>query len=195
MSIADRLADRQRNRTMFHGLRTRTVTPPPETFGSFGTSYIVPPARIDSPQLIFIGNDVLIHEGVWLSVVPSFDDIVPRLEIRDRVVFGRFCQVSCVGEIVIEEDVALSDQVQIGDTYHQYADPTIPSTKQPMARPEPVRIGRGSLLGTGSIILPGVAVGERAYVVENTVVTADIPAGAVVSGNPGRIVGRIAGMR
>jgi serine acetyltransferase len=195
VALAERFGDRRRLRHLFEGLRTRTVPPPREQFGAFGDSYIVAPARIDGPECIFIGDGVLIHEGVWLSVARSHADIVPHLEIRDRVVFGRFCQVSCVGSIVIEEDVGVSDQVQIGDTFHEYADPTVPSRKQPMSRPEPVRIGAGALLGFGSIVLPGVTVGERAYVVEGTVVTKDVPAGGIISGNPGRLIGTIEGMR
>jgi len=127
---------------------------------------------------------------MWLSVVRAHADIVPRLEIRDRVTFGRFCQISCVGTIIVEEDVIASDQVQIGDTYHEYADPTIPSTRQPMSSPEAVRIGRGSLLGLGVIVLPGVTVGEHSYITESTVVVRDVPPFSVVTGNPGRVVER-----
>ena len=175
---------------MTRALRTATVPPPRGAFGAFGaSSYIAAPARVDGPGYIFIGERVLIHEGVWLSVVRSHDDIVPRLELHDGVLLGRFCQISCVGHILIEEDVGIADQVQIGDTYHEYEDPTLPCTEQPMARPQPVRIGRGALIGTGCIILPGVTVGEGAYVVEGTVVTGDVPAACVVSGNPGRLVG------
>jgi acetyltransferase-like isoleucine patch superfamily enzyme len=181
-------ANRRRLRPLLKGLRTRTVPPPPRAFGSFGDSYIVAPARVDSPQYIFIGDGVVLHEGIWLSVVKAFDDVDPHLEIRDRTIFGRFCQISCVGEIVIEEDVLVSDQVQIGDTYHEYADPSLPSTKQPLARPQSVRVKRGSLVGLGAIVLPGITVGEGAYVQEGSVVTADVPDGAVVSGNPAKIV-------
>jgi len=188
--VADWLADRRRNRWMFHGLKTLTVPPPASAYGAFGSSYVVAPARVESPQYIFVGNGVVLHEGVWLSVVKKHDDIDPHLEIGDRTVFGRFCQISCIGTIVIEEDVLVSDQVQIGDTYHEYLDPTLPSTKQRMARPQTVRIGRGSLIGLGVVVLPGVTVGEGAYVVEGSVVTADVPAGAIVSGNPARIVGK-----
>lgn len=174
---------------MFHGLKTLTVPPLQSDYGAFGNSYVVAPARVESPQYIFIGDGVVLHEGIWLSVVKKHDDIDPHLEIGDRTVFGRFCQVSCVGTIVVEEDVLVSDQVQIGDTYHEYLDPALPSTKQKLARPQTVRIGRGSLIGLGVIVLPGVTIGEGAYVVESSVVTADVPAGAVVSGNPARVVG------
>jgi maltose O-acetyltransferase len=57
-----------------------------------------------------------------------------------------------------------------------------------MAPSQPVRIGDGALVGMGAIVLPGVTIGESAYVSEASVVGRDVPAGAVVAGNPARIV-------
>lgn len=178
------LADRRRRRWLSRALH-RDLTPPlPSAFAAFGRSVIVPPARVSLPESISIGDGVVIHEGVWLSVVKAHDEITPKLEIGDRVRIGRFCQISCVGEIVIEEDVLVSDQVQIGDTYHRYEDTTIPATRQSMALPRPVRIRRGALVGLGVVVLPGVTIGEGAYVAEGSVVAHDVPPHGVVRGNP-----------
>jgi len=172
------------------------LTPhPPEAFGSFGRSVIVPPARVASPEFIFIGDGVVIHEGVWLSVVRAHEDIVPRLEIGDGVRIGRFCQISCVGEVVIERDVITSDRVQIGDTYHDYRDVTLPATRQPMARPRAVRVGAGSLLGVGVIVLPGTTIGAGTYVADGALVSGVIPPGTLVAGNPAVVVDHLAGDR
>lgn len=51
---------------------------------------------------------------------------------------------------------------------------------------KPVRIKRYAYIGVGSIILPGVTIGERAIVGAGSVVTRDVPDGAVVGGNPAR---------
>jgi len=48
------------------------------------------------------------------------------------------------------------------------------------------RVGKGASIGTGSTILCGVTIGERATVGAGSVVTRDVPAGAVVAGNPAR---------
>lgn len=187
--LATRFAEWRRDNAILRACYAGLSAPPPRAFGAFGDrSVVVPPARVELPSSVFIGAGVVIHEGVWLSVVRAFDDITPRLEIRDRVRLGRFCQISCCGEIVIEEDVLASDQVQIGDTYHEYENPDLPATKQALARPKAVRIGRGALLGLGSIVLPGITVGEGAYVVEGSVVTRDVPPHGVVAGNPARPV-------
>jgi acetyltransferase-like isoleucine patch superfamily enzyme len=43
-------------------------------------------------------------------------------------------------------------------------------------------------VGIGAIILKGVRIGAGARIGAGSVVTSDVPAGAVVEGNPGRIV-------
>jgi acetyltransferase-like isoleucine patch superfamily enzyme len=187
-AFLDGIRDLRRRRWMYGVLRRVLSAPDHEAFGAFGRSVIVPPARISLPECIFIGDGVVIHEGVWLSIVRAHPGIEPRLEIRDGTKIGRFCQVSCVGEIVIEEEVLISDQVQIGDTYHEYENPDLPSTKQGLAPPRPVRIGRGALLNLGVVVLPGTTIGASAYVEEGSIVTRDVPPGATVAGNPARIV-------
>jgi len=52
----------------------------------------------------------------------------------------------------------------------------------------PVRIGKDVWIGTGAIILPGVIVGDYSVVGAGAVVTANVPEGAIVVGNPARIV-------
>ena len=59
---------------------------------------------------------------------------------------------------------------------------------QPMSDPAPVTIGDGAFLGVGAIILPGVAIGPRAYVAAGAVVATDVPAKAVVAGNPAQVI-------
>lgn len=187
-TIRERLGDRLRARWMEIILHAALTPHPPEAFGAFGRSIIVPPARISFPEHIFVGDGVVIHEGVWLSIEPAFDDVTPRLEIGDGVRMGRFCQISCVGEIVIERDVIASDRVQIGDSFHDYRDVTLPATRQPMVRPRPVRIGAGALIGAGAIVLPGSTIGPGAYIADGAVARGVVPAGAVVAGNPGVVV-------
>jgi carbonic anhydrase/acetyltransferase-like protein (isoleucine patch superfamily) len=167
-----------------------TFPPPPSAFAAFGQrSVIAPPARVLLPECISIGDDVVIHEHVWFSVVHAFD-APPVVRIGNRVRIGRACQISVVGELVIEDDVLISDTVHIGDTYHRYDMLGVALHDQPMAEPRPVRIERGALVNYHAIVLQGVTVGANAYVHAGSVVTGDVPPGAVVIGNPARIVER-----
>jgi galactoside O-acetyltransferase len=170
---------------------TRHLTPPaPSSFRRFGRgSLLLPPARVNSPHCIEVGDGVVMLEHGWLSVrAEHAGEREPRLVIGDRVRLGRCVSVACIGEVVIEDDVMTSDNVFIADCFHEYADPHTPVLHQPMSTPEPVRIARGAYLGAGSIVLGGVTVGENAYVGEGAVVTKDVPPHAVVLGNPARIV-------
>jgi maltose O-acetyltransferase len=51
-----------------------------------------------------------------------------------------------------------------------------------------VQVGKGASIGSGSVILGGVVIGERAMVGAGSVVTRDVPAGATVAGNPARVL-------
>ena len=52
-------------------------------------------------------------------------------------------------------------------------------------------IMRGAKVGANATLLPGVTIGENALVGAGAVVVRDVPAGAVVAGNPARIIKKI----
>ncbi|MBI4786370.1 MAG: transferase [Chloroflexi bacterium] len=52
-------------------------------------------------------------------------------------------------------------------------------------------IKRGAKIGANATLLPGVTIGENALVGAGAVVTRDVPDGAVVAGNPARVIKRI----
>jgi len=51
-----------------------------------------------------------------------------------------------------------------------------------------VHVGEGALIGAGSTVAPGVRIGEWATVGAGTMVLRDVPAQALVAGNPGRLL-------
>jgi maltose O-acetyltransferase len=53
----------------------------------------------------------------------------------------------------------------------------------------PVKLGARCYIGAGATILPGSVIGDDAVVGAGSVVTGDIPAGAVAVGNPARVIG------
>lgn len=67
---------------------------------------------------------------------------------------------------------------------HDYCDH--PMWKRRIDRP--IQIGCHVWIGAGAIILPGVIVGDYAVVGAGSVVTANVPEGAIVGGNPARII-------
>jgi acetyltransferase-like isoleucine patch superfamily enzyme len=174
-----------RKRTAVRHTVERLVAPPAHRFGALGRSIIVPPARVEAPDCIVIGDGVIIHEHVWLSVVRHFPGITPRLVIGDHVRIGRCCQLSVIGDLEIESGAIIGDFVQMGDTFHPYEAQDRMAALTP---PQPVRIGRGAIIGSHAVVLPGVTVGAGAYVEHHAVVSSDVAAGAVVAGYPARPV-------
>jgi maltose O-acetyltransferase len=104
-----------------------------------------------------------------------------------RLGTGVFLNFNCVILDVVE--VSIGDKTQIGPAVQILAadhprDPAERAAGLEFGRP--IRIGRNVWIGGGAIILPGVSVGDDAIIGAGSVVTRDIPAGAVAFGNPAR---------
>jgi acetyltransferase-like isoleucine patch superfamily enzyme len=165
--------------------------PPPEAFAAFGQRSVIGlPARVSCADCITIGDDVVINEHSWISVVRALPGVTPRLVIGDRTLIDRLLHIACVGDIEIGSDVLIGERVLISDTYHGYEDVTRPIIQQPMAPYRKVTIGAGVGIGLGACIMPGVTIGENALVAAGAVVNRDVPARTVVAGNPARVVRR-----
>ena len=79
--------------------------------------------------------------------------------------------------------------VYITDANHGYEDVTLPIGKQ-FAAPRPVRVGSGSWLGHGTVVLPGADIGRHVAVGAGSVVTGALPDFSVAVGNPARVIRR-----
>jgi acetyltransferase-like isoleucine patch superfamily enzyme len=79
----------------------------------------------------------------------------------------------------------LSWDVQILD--HDFHTLTVGGVTQPERLP--VVIGDRVWIGTGVIVLKGVTIGDGAVIAAGSVVTNDVPAGAIVAGVPARVIG------
>jgi len=184
-------AERRNTRRLWGAAGKGLMPPPPRAFAAFGAgSVIAPPARVQAPDCIRIGSRVLFHEHAWLCVVPQPGAPRPLLEVGDGTSFNRFVKIVCAGRVVIGQDCLIGDHVFIADTHHRFDDPARPIAGQPLAEPKPVTIGSGSHIGFRAMILPGVTLGENAYVGAGAVVAEDVPARTVVVGDPARPIRR-----
>lgn len=150
------------------------------------------PTTIFNEQYISIGDNTLIGPGVALSagMVPGQECITnPVVRIGDRCLIGKGSGIVGHFSITIGNDVWTGHHVYITDQNHGYEDVTRPISEQ--SQPErAVSIGNGSWLGHGSIVLPGVTIGEHVVVGANSVVTKDIPSFSVAVGSPARVIRR-----
>ena len=89
-----------------------------------------------------------------------------------------------------EEDYKKENYGPAGKKYEELATkyPESPGVKDRLTGPI---VRKGAKIGANATLLPGVVVGEYALVGAGTVVVRDVPAGAVVVGNPGRVIRHI----
>ena len=111
----------------------------------------------------------------------------PVVRIGDRCLIGRGSGIVGHFSIEIGDDVWTGHHVYITDQNHGYEDISRPISQQ--TQPErAVRIGDGSWLGHGCIVLPGVTIGRHVVVGANSVVTHDLPDYCVAVGTPARVI-------
>lgn len=166
-------------------------------FAAFGEGSLIcfPWAALYGEAAIRIGSGTIIGPYVSLSagMVPGqpllSDEVVT---IGDRCLIGRGSSLVGHWSIVIEDDVFTGPDVYITDQNHGWSDPAAPIGRQ-HAPERPVRVGAGSWLGAGAVVLPGVTIGRHVAVGAGSVVTRDLPDHTVAVGSPARVVGRTDG--
>jgi len=161
-------------------------------FGAFGEGSIIcfPPTSLMNEQYIEIGCGTMIGPHVALSagMVPGQECVSkPVVRIGDRCLIGRGSGIVGHFSIDIGDDVWTGHHVYITDQNHGYENVDIPISQQSMPE-KPVRIGSGSWLGHGTVVLPGADIGEHVVIGANSVVTGVIPPFSVAVGAPARVV-------
>ena len=113
--------------------------------------------------------------------------VSPVVSIGDRCLIGRNSGIVGHFSILIEDDVWTGHHVYITDQNHGYEDVSKPISQQ--SQPErAVRIGKGSWIGHGSVILPGSNIGEHVVIGAQSVVSGVIPDYCVAVGSPARVI-------
>ena len=112
--------------------------------------------------------------------------ICDRVFIENGVVIGDGVTVKC--GVSIWTGVIIEDGVVVGPDVVFTNDPH-PRAGRHLARYPETRVRRYASLGAGSVLLPGITIGEYALTGAGAVVTSDVESFALVIGNPARRVG------
>lgn len=154
-------------------------------------SVIFKPMMITGAAHISIGERCLIRDFARLEVLERPDKgWCGKLRIGDRVNIEQGVHIVCQGELTIEDDVAITPYCAIVDTYHPHDPPDVPpriGDRLPDA-PTFVTIGRGTFIGTHTVILPNVRIGRGCVIGAGSVVTQDVPDYSVAAGSPARVI-------
>ena len=153
-----------------------------------------PPLQKISPD-VKLGRNVRLFGFVNLYGCEIGDDVKigTFVEIQKGVRIGNRCKVS--SHTFICEGVTLEDEVFIGHnvTFTNDRFPRATNSGGQMQTEAdwkciPTLVKRGASIGSGATLLCGITIGEGAMIGAGSVVTKDVPAGAIVAGNPARII-------
>jgi acetyltransferase-like isoleucine patch superfamily enzyme len=146
-----------------------------------------------------LGKDVRLSKFINLygCEVGDGTKIGAFVEIQKNAKIGKNCKISshsfiCEG-VVIEDNVFVGHGVTfINDTYPRATTEGGALQTEKDWKVEPTVIKKAASIGSGATILCNVTVGEHAIVGAGSVVTKDVPAYAVVAGNPARTLRKLA---
>ena len=146
-----------------------------------------------------MGRNVRLHAFVNLYGCTIGDDvrIGTFVEIQKGAHVGNNCKIQ--SHSFICEGVILEDEVFVGHNV-TFINDRFPRATNEEGLPkndskwncERTLVKRGASIGSGATILCGVTIGERAIIGAGSVVTRDVAAGAIVAGNPARVLRGIA---
>src|SRR3982751_2444277 len=149
---------------------------------------------------VTLGQNVSIFHPALVNLygcsVGNDTNIGSFVEVQKNASIGARCKISshtfvCEG-VVIEDEVFVGHGVMFTNDRRPRAtndDGTVKSDADWLL--EPTRVRRAASIGSRATILCGLTIGEGALVGAGAVVTHDVPAGAIVAGNPARVVGKV----
>ena len=137
-------------------------------------------ARLQTGQGASIREDNHVgdHVSIGTNAVLEFGN---RIGSRVRIHSGCFLEL-----VIIEDDVFVGPNVVFTDDPHPMNCPRYTDCKGGAV------VRRLARIGANATILPGVEVGEGALIGAGSVVVHDVPAAAVVAGNPARVIKQVA---
>jgi acetyltransferase-like isoleucine patch superfamily enzyme len=148
-----------------------------------------------------IGPEVKLGNGVKLSKfinlygceIGDNVKIGAFVEIQKNARVGKNCKISshsfiCEG-VIIEENVFIGHSVTfINDSYPRATLPDGQLQSEKDWKVEQTLVKKGASIGSGTTVLSKVVIGENAIVGAGSVVTRDVPANAIVAGNPAKLL-------
>jgi acetyltransferase-like isoleucine patch superfamily enzyme len=136
---------------------------------------IDPEGKVHFGRFVWVGDGTKIrcHEGI--------------VEIGDKTVLGQECTISAYQRVRIGEQCVIADRAMFIDFDHGMVEVDRPIRVQGIYKRDTI-VGSNVWIGYGACILRGVTVGDNAVVGTNAVVTADVPANAVVAGVPAKVI-------
>lgn len=132
------------------------------------------------PENVVFGSNIYIgHQTILKGYYKN------ELTIQNNVWIGQQCFIHSAGGVIISEGVGVGPKVSILSSQHMVEGQHLPVMASPLEFAQ-VILKRGSDIGCGAIILPGVTVGVGAIVGAGSVVNRNVPDYEIWAGIPAR---------
>jgi len=145
-----------------------------------------------------VGHNVKFSQFINLYGCEVGDNtkIGPFVEIQKNAKVGHRCKISshtfiCEG-VTIEDEVFVGHNVTfVNDSFPRATSSTGALQTEQDWKVEVTLVKKGASIGSGATILANVVIGENALIGAGCVVTRDVPANAIMVGNPGKVLRRL----
>jgi acetyltransferase-like isoleucine patch superfamily enzyme len=153
--------------------------------------------RWETDGLLFLGRGLQIQIGkrgrvrfgrfVWIGDGTKIRCHEGEVIIGDKTVLGQECTISAYKHVRIGEQCVIADRAMFIDFDHGIVEVEQTIREQGIYKRD-VDVGSNVWIGYGACVLRGVQVGDNTVIGTNSVVTADVPANAVVGGVPAKVL-------
>ncbi len=163
------------------------------------------PSSSDNPEPLVIGENSHIRSHSVFYDNSEFDNNLVtghHVLARDKIKAGKYFQIgsytelegdSTFGDYVkLHSKVQLSFKSKIG--HFSWLFPRVQFSTDPLPPSSvelPILVGEMAVIATGALILPGVSIGDGAFIAARSVVKENVPDALCVSGNPAKFFTRI----
>ncbi len=151
------------------------------------TGYFVHPAGLCETEDVGQGTRIWAFAHVLTGARLGADcNVCDHVFIEGDVVVGD--RVTIKSGVQLWNGTRLGDDVFIGPNV-TFTNDRFPRSRQWQDQIPETRVGDAASIGANATILPGITIGRNALIGAGAVVTKDVPANAIVYGNPARIRG------
>jgi acetyltransferase-like isoleucine patch superfamily enzyme len=147
-------------------------------------------ARIIGADKLKLQGSFNAGRGLWLQAIGD----AAKIEFGDGAMLSDWVHIGAVGRIHIGRDVLIGSKVIVIDHSHgqlgqeHQRERHIAPARRPLSSRGEICIGDNVWLGDNVVVLGGARIGDGCVVGANSVVSGELPAGAICAGNPARVL-------